>query len=208
MKIKTIIIDDHQLFNDGLCMILKESGFFDIVEQVFDSRQAVFQTQKHVPKLILLDLNMPYLNGVEVAQQLKELPFKVIIVVISMYAERKEIGLFQKLGIDGYITKTTPAKELITILKKIVMGEKIFESFSPQKINLPKDNFTKQFHLTKRELEVIKALKKGLTTEQIATTLNLSYYTVETHRKNINQKMKFTSKKEFYDFLETIQLED
>jgi DNA-binding CsgD family transcriptional regulator len=93
---------------------------------------------------------------------------------------------------------------LIATLKKVMQGEKIFESSFNNKPIIEKDAFALKHHLTKREMEILKLIKKEYTTEQIASTLNLSYYTVETHRKNVNQKMKFKTKKEFFDFLQTI----
>jgi DNA-binding NarL/FixJ family response regulator len=204
MKTKTIIIDDHLLFNDGLNLILKESGQFSVVAQVFDSRQAYFKCFSLSPELIIIDFNMPHLNGLEVVKQLKTLAHACKMVVISMYADRREIDLFIEVGIDGYLTKTTPAAEIVSSLKKIIKGEKIINTGVEKKVIHEKDYFAMQHHLTKREVEVMKALKKGFTTEQVAQELSLSFYTVETHRKNVNQKLKFKTKKEFYDFLDSV----
>ena len=207
MKNKVIIIDDHALFNEGLSLILKESGEFNVIKQIYDSRQACYHCQLLVPELVLIDFNMPYLNGLEVAKQLKEILSLSKIVVISMYAEPREIALFKEVGVDGYISKTTTGVALITALKKIMSGETFFEK-PMEKKTAEKDSFALQYQLTKREMEVLKNIKKGFTTEQIAKQLGLSFYTVETHRKNINQKLKFKTRKEFYDFLEMIQIND
>lgn len=200
MKIKCIIVDDHQLFNDGLSLILKESKKFEISEQIYDSRQAYFKCIQKTVDLVLVDYNMPNLNGIEVVKQLKTLPYSPKIVIISMYADQREIEQFEKLGANGYFTKTTPANVLLGKLLEIVDGASYFDHH--QQENRPKDQFYLKNHFTKREVEVLKLLKKEYTTEQIATELGLSYYTIETHRKNINQKMKFDSKKEYFDFLE------
>jgi DNA-binding NarL/FixJ family response regulator len=201
MKTQTVIIDDHTLFNDGLSLILKESGHFKVIEQIYDSRQAYFKCFKLMPQLIIIDYNMPYLNGLEVVKQLKTLTSDAKIVIVSMYAEKREIALFEEVGVDAYITKTTPSNELIAILKKVMQGEKIFESSFNNKPIIEKDTFALKNNLTKREIEVLKLIKKNYTTEEIATALNVSFYTVETHRKNVNQKMKFKTKNEFYEFL-------
>ena len=204
MKTKTVIIDDHTLFNDGLSLILKESNSFDVIDQIYDSRQAYYKCFSLMPQLIIVDFNMPYLNGLEVVKQLKTLKNSTKIVIVSMYADRKEISLFEEVGVDGYITKTTPSAELISSLNLIMAGEKIFISNIEKKEVSEKDSFALKYHLTKRETEILKLIKKEFTTDQIATSLGLSYYTIETHRKNINQKLNFKTKKEFYDFLETI----
>jgi DNA-binding NarL/FixJ family response regulator len=202
MKIKTVIIDDHMLFNDGLGLILKDSGHFEIIGQIYDSRQAYFKCYSLMPQLIILDYNMPYINGLEVLKQLKTLKSGAKIVIISMYAEKREISLFEEVGVDAYVTKTTPANELIIILQKVMQGEKIFESSFNHKPIIDKDAFTLKHNLTKREIEILKLVKIEYTTQQIASSLNLSYFTVETHRKNVNNKMKFKTKKDFYDFLQ------
>lgn len=146
--------------------------------------------------------------GVAVVSALKAQGFKGKIVVISMYADTKEIAIFKQLGIDGYLPKTTPASELIKILKKIMANERIYESLNPQKKRSIKGSVASEYKLTKREIDILRALKKGITTEQVAHELNLSYYTVETHRKNINQKLNLKSKIEFYEFLRNFERED
>jgi DNA-binding NarL/FixJ family response regulator len=200
----TIIIDDHSLFNDGLTLILKESGYFKVIEQVYDSRQAYFKCYSLRPSLVIIDYNMPHLNGLEVVKQINSLDYDCKIVIVSMYADKKEIALFKDEGVDGYINKTTPATDLIQALNAIMKGEKIFISNSIVKPELLKDEFEKKHRLTKRELEILKLIKDDFTTEQIATSLNLSFYTVETHRKNIKHKLNFDTKQEYYDFLKSL----
>jgi DNA-binding NarL/FixJ family response regulator len=198
----TIIIDDHSLFNDGLCLILKESGKFKVIEQVYDSRQAFSKCFLLRPQLVIVDYNMPHFNGLEVVKQIKTLNYDCKVVIISMYADKKEVSLFEQIGVDGYITKTTPSNVLIPALQKILAGERVFITNSFEKASVEKDTFAQAHQLTKREREILKLIKAGYTTEQAAEMLHLSFYTVETHRKNINQKMKFTTKKEWYEFLE------
>lgn len=201
MKIPVLIIDDHQLFSDGLSLILKESNQFDVAGQVFDSRQAVYQCLTIRPELVLIDFNMPEINGLTVVNQLKEQQFGGRIVVISMYASTKDISLFKDSGVDGYLPKTTPASKLIESLCSVMNGNQVFESLVTKKELTVKDSFTMRSRLTKREVDILRSIKKGMTTEEVANFLNLSYYTVETHRKNINQKLNIKSKVEFYEFL-------
>jgi DNA-binding NarL/FixJ family response regulator len=204
MKTKTIIIDDHSLFNDGMNLILKESGSFEVIEQIYDSRQAQSKCFSLKPELIIMDYNMPHINGLEVVRQLNALGSEMKIVIVSMYADKKEIELFKKEGVDAYITKTTPGAQLIETLKKVMEGEKLFESKNKAKSMIKKDVFVIKYQLTKREMDILRLIKQEETTEKIAQTLNISFYTVETHRKNINHKLKFKTKKEFYEFLNTI----
>lgn len=204
MKIRTLIIDDHSLFNDGLALILKESSDFEVVGQVYDSRKAAFACQVLSPNLILLDYNMPYLNGLEVIEVIRKFLFNPKVVIISMYADKKEINLFKASNVDGFLTKTSSSVELITSLNKVMAGEKVIHTGRPRKENSVKDFFALKHQLTKREYEIVMWLKDGKTTEEIANDLGLSYLTVETHRKNINAKLKLSNKQEFYNFLQTL----
>lgn len=208
MKTKVVIVDDHSLFNDGLSLILKESGDYEILAQIYDSRKAYNECNTLLPQLILVDYNMPFLDGLSLVKQLRTLVHRSKIVVISMYADRREIEAFKAYEIEGYLSKTSPSAEILLSLEKIMKGESVFQVKQEQKKSFEKDFFSLKKLLTKREVEILKALKKGYTSEQVAQELCLSYYTVETHRKNINQKLKFNSKKEFYEFLDTIELEE
>ncbi|MDI9861840.1 response regulator [Flectobacillus roseus] len=208
MKTKVVIVDDHSLFNDGLSLILKESGKYEILAQIYDSRKAYNECNTLLPELILVDYNMPFLDGLSLVKQLRTLVHRSKIVVISMYADRREIEAFKAFEIEGYLSKTSPSAEILMSLDKIIKGENVFQVKQEQKTSFEKDFFSLKKLLTKREVEILKALKKGSTSEQVAQELCLSYYTVETHRKNINQKLKFNSKKEFYEFLDTIELEE
>lgn len=201
MKWKCVIIDDHKLFNDGLELILKQSKRFGEINQIYDSRQAYHICTATEPDIVLVDYNMPHLNGVEVVKQLKSLQNQPKIVVISMYAEPKEIKYFQELGVNGFISKTIHGTDLISKLTLILKGGFFFETKQKLANKLNEDSFAKKHKLTKREVEVLKLLRKEYTTQQMADSMNISYYTVETHRKNINQKLKFETKQEFYEFI-------
>ncbi|MBC7570316.1 MAG: response regulator transcription factor [Spirosoma sp.] len=202
---RTVLIDDHQLFNDGLRLILSNSPQFEVVAQVFDSRRAYDTCARHQPDLVLVDYNMPHFNGEAVVAQLQQLPKTCRIVIISMYAEKKEIARFKALNVDGFIAKTVPAERLLTLLDRVMQGEQIIETdaLKPEPLTVS-DHFRLKQLLTKREIEILKGVRQGLTTEQIASKLSLSYFTVQTHRKNISHKLPFSTKKEFYDFLELL----
>ncbi len=204
MKWKCIIVDDHALFNDGLNLILKESESFEVIEQIYDSRNAYHKCLKHLPDLVLVDYNMPHLNGIDVVKQLQTMQHQIKIVVISMYAERNEIVDFENLGVDGFISKTTFGADLIQKLDSIMTGKRYFELKKKATDEQTDDFFRIKSKLTKREIEVLKLLKEDYTTQEMADILNLSYYTVETHRKHINQKLKFGTKQELYDFMSNI----
>ena len=204
---RTVLIDDHQLFNDGLRLILSNSTRFEVVGQVFDSRRAYDTCAKLQPDLVLVDYNMPHYNGEAVVEQLRKLSKICRIVIISMYAEKKEIARFKALNVDGFMAKTVPADRLLTLLDRVMQGEQIIEADVPRPEPLPvPDHFRLKQLLTKREIEILKGVRQGLTTEQIASQHNLSYFTVQTHRKNISRKLPFLTQKELYEFLETLEV--
>ena len=188
--INTIIVDDHTLFNNGLCLILNESRQFKVIEQVYDSRQAYSKCFLLRPALVILDYNMPYLNGLEVAKQIKALPYDCKVVVVSMYADRKELSLLRETGMDGYIAKTTASALLVDALTRTLLGERLFIKDTFGKTVAKMEASENRQQLTKREKQVLELEQKQYTTQQIASALSLSVYTVETHQKNIRQKIK------------------
>ncbi len=199
---RTVLIDDHQLFNDGLSLILNNSPDFTVVAQVVDSQLAREACDQHRPDLVLVDFNMPNLDGLGVVAQIRQLPFRCRIVVVSMYAEQPEIARFMALNVDGYLAKTIPAGQLLESLQRVMQRERVFLSDKlPVRSTLPPDYFWLNYQLTRREVDILKQIKAGLSSEQIAVALELSYHTVQTHRRNINRKLPFKTDKEFYDFL-------
>ncbi|GAB3568695.1 response regulator transcription factor [Spirosoma luteolum] len=202
---RTLLIDDHQLFNDGLKLILSNTPQFTVVGQVFDSRRAYDTCARLQPDLVLVDYNMPHLNGEAVVTKLRQLPTPCRIVIISMYAERKEIDRFKALHVDGFMAKTVPAERLVMLLDRVMQGEQVIETdVARAEPSTVPDLFQIRQRLTKREIDVLKAISQGLTSEQIASQLNLSYFTVQTHRKNVNRKLPPMTQKELYDFLESL----
>lgn len=187
--INTIIVDDHTLFNNGLCLILNESHQFNVIEQVYDSRQAYSKCFLLRPALVVLDYNMPYLNGLEVAKQIKALPYDCKVVVVSMYVNRDELSLLKEAGIDGYIAKNTPLDVLVDALTRTLKEERLFLTDTFGKRVTKMEASENRWRLTKRETQVLELEQEQYTTQQIASALALSEYTVETHQKNIRQKM-------------------
>lgn len=199
-----LIIDDHPLFNDGLALILKQFNDFEVVGQVYDSRQALRQFQLLKPELVLIDFNMPHLDGLQVIKQLKKHLNTCKVVVLSMYAESKELIMFKEEGINGFLPKTIRPEQLHEDLRSVMDGESVFRSIKAEKSEVVKDHFILKYRLSKREVEILKAIKAGNSSKEVAELLNLSFYTVETHRKNINQKLNLKNQQELFDFLDKI----
>jgi DNA-binding NarL/FixJ family response regulator len=197
--IRIIIIDDQSLFNDGLNALLGTHHGIEIVGQVYDSRQAVALIEELKPALVVLDFNMPHINGLELAKTLKSKFSDLKILVLSMHEDNKQVMAFKKLKVGGYLNKSALIEEVAYSIKAIVLeNKKIF----PIEIKaLAKVNSLKKATLSKRELEVLVLIKEGFKTKDIADKLFISFFTAETHRKNINFKLGVKSESELFKFI-------
>jgi DNA-binding NarL/FixJ family response regulator len=194
-----LIIDDHKLFNDGLKSLLIQEDDFDKVEQVYDSRETLKAIHLHSPDVILMDFNMPHVNGLEVTEQILQNFHQQKIIILSMYAQNTQIEQFKKLGVKGYLLKTVDPSELCHVIRLVAKGEDIF-SKSNQDNNHSEDNFLKKFRLTQREFEVMKLIKEGKSSNEMANILHLSIHTIITHRKNIHLKLDIQNERELIKF--------
>jgi len=197
--INIIIVDDHRLFNDGLNMMLQAESDINVLDQVYDSRDAVQKTEVLNPDVVLIDFNMPHINGIELTHQLLQTKPDLKMLILSMYNEEIFIEKFKKAGIKGYLFKTASAEEVVQPIKNIYDNESHFTDNSSKSIHSD-DDFLKKLKLSKREIEVINLVKEGLTTKEIAEKLNISFYTAETHRKNIKVKMGIKGEADFIKF--------
>lgn len=186
---KILIADDHQLFNDGLKSLIINEIDIEIIGQVYDGNAVMAFVKKQLPDLILLDINMPLMNGIEVAEILLESYLNLKIIALTMYAEPKYIKEFQRIGVQGYLLKNTSKDELLTTIQAVFLGKKMYDNKLIMSNLHSEDSFVKLHNLTKREVEVIKLLKEGMTSQVIADNLFLSVFTVDTHRKNILFKL-------------------
>lgn len=190
--INILIADDHQLFNDGMKMMLSAEDNIKVVGQVFSGKDVLDAVQRLQPNVVLLDINMPHLNGLEAAEKLiKSFP-AVRIIMLTMYSDRKFVEDCQRLGVPGYILKNSGVDEVLNAIDTVLVGKryydpKITKSTTPNQH--ADDSFQKQFQLTKREIEIIGLVGQSFTNEEIADKLFLSIATVKTHRNNINLKL-------------------
>jgi len=198
--INVVIIDDHRLFNDGLNAMLEPEKGIQVLTQVYDSREARAKVKKLNPDVVLMDFNMPHINGMELAKLLLEEKPGLRILILSMYNEERHIDTFKEIGAKGYIFKTASAEEVVRAIQQVHAEEFHFPE-TETKHNHADDSFLKKLKLSSRELEVIALIKKGLTTKEIADKLFISYYTAETHRKNIKLKIGVKGEADFIKFI-------
>ena len=195
-KIRIMLADDHPLFIEGLSMMLRREPDFELCGIANNGREVLEMLPTTKPDLILLDINMPKMNGLETIKYIRQSYPSVKIVMLSGYFDEAIIKEAKINGANGYLLKSSQRDELIHTIKMVYSGALFATPQHDQPAPgefLVNDKFLAQFNLTKRERELIQLIKNGMTNQDIAQNLHLSVYTVETHRKNIMQKLKLNS---------------
>ena len=194
--IKIALADDHKLFAKGLEGLIGEHPEFEVVGIFTNGLDLIEYLRDHQVDIVLTDLNMPTIDGFEVLKYCKEYHPRLKVVVISMYDEERIFREARDLGMDGFLLKDADPDELIFTLQEVYEGRHVI-NFSRviQQVDQGKffDAFRIKYKLSRREAQIIKMIGEGLVNKEIAKALNLSTQTVETHRKNINQKLQVNS---------------
>lgn len=195
-KIRIYLADDHQVLIDGMQAVLNTNSDFEIVGFSLNGVHIIEQAVKNKADILVMDINMPEKDGIEVLKDLSvgTFPFKVII--LSSYDDLKLIKEVMKLGASGYLTKQCAGENIIEAIHVVTGGEeyfcktvrdKIFNSFTKNNIKPNAENSSHS--LTDRELEIIKLISLEYSGKEISAELSISTNTVETHRKNLVRKL-------------------
>lgn len=188
---KIYIVDDHQIMIDGITALLKNNKHFDICGTNTSPSQALADLESNRPDILISDINMKEMSGIELAKKVKELYPTINILALSMHGDRQTISDMLEAGISGYVLKNTGMEELNTALSKIANGQMFFSDEVTvellKAINEPKVQ-KETINLTPREIEIVKLISMELSNAQIGEKLFISERTVETHRKNIFRK--------------------
>lgn len=193
--IKLVLADDHRLMQDGLKSRLEREDNLTIIRCVGTGNEALKATRELNPDVLLLDINMPDLNGIEVLEQLQKEQSTVAVIMLSMHDTKEYVVRSIKAGAKGYVLKDVGSDDLVTAINQVAQGhsylspqasDKLLEQFNEKPE--PKDNT-----LSKRELDVLQAIVSGAGNKEIAETLCISVRTVETHRLRIKKKLGATS---------------
>ncbi|MBA2612427.1 MAG: response regulator transcription factor [Bacteroidetes bacterium] len=189
-KITIYLVDDHQMLIDGLKAIISSEKDFEIVGECTLPLLAFEQIQLLKPDIVLTDINMPELSGIELVRKLKPRMSNTKFIALSMFGERSYIKDMLQAGVSGYILKNTGREELVKAINLVMQGHQFFSEEVEQVIesNPVNDEKINTIHLTEREVDIIDCIAKEMTNAQIAETLFISERTVETHRKNIFRK--------------------
>ena len=194
-KIRILIADDHTLFRNGICALLEDEPDILIVGEASDGREAVRLTGQLKPNVVLMDIAMPLLNGLEATRQIKLEHPEINILVLTMYDNEEYFREMLEVGASGYIIKRAAASELVTAIRAVYNGEAVLsptitrlllEDYLNHDIHSQKDDPNA---LTSREREVLQLIAEGKTSREIAEILNLSVKTIQSHRTSLMQKL-------------------
>ncbi|UPT71502.1 MAG: response regulator transcription factor [Flavobacterium sp. JAD_PAG50586_2] len=180
--IKIVIVDDHQMFLDGMVSVLSNNSDFEVLFVENSAKRALIKIKDAVPDIVISDISMPEMNGVEFVKILKNDFPDLKILVISMFE-----NILPFKNIDGFLLKDTDKDKLINVIKEIVLNNKKY--FAGQTNNENSIDFKKSI-LSQREKEIIRLIAKEYTTDEIASKLIISSHTVDAHRKNIFFKLQ------------------
>jgi two-component system NarL family response regulator len=191
MSLRLILADDHPLLVDGLKKVLEEIDRAQVVATAGNGRELINILHSVGADIILLDLQMPKMDGIDTLKILrKEFP-KLKIIIFSNYGQAKLIREVKNLGANGYLLKNVPSTTLKQAVLAIADGNTWFQDLHPdlKQSALLTNEFIKKYQLTERETEIIGKIAQGLTTKEIAGELFLSEFTINTHRRNICRKL-------------------
>ena len=194
--IRILLGDDHTVIRSGLRLLLERQPDMTVVGEAEDGRQAVDLAEQQNPDVVVMDIAMPNLNGIEAARQIASRQPKTAIVVLSMHSDESYVMRALKAGARAYLLKDSAEEDLIRAIRAVHEGKSFF---SPRISKLLVEDYVRQLRqkgeedsyelLTNREREILQLLAEGNSNKDVANLLNLSLYTVETHRAHILQKL-------------------
>jgi len=184
---KTIIADDHTLFRQGLKLILEDMEHIEVVADVANGKELIEATSIFQPDLIIMDINMPVINGIEASRLLLQENSELKILVVSMYGDEQYYNSVIENGVKGFILKDADNSELRTAVNMILNGKTYFSQELLLKL-IRNRQTNDQISLSGREKEILTLICQGLSSSEIATRLFISERTVENHRANLLDK--------------------
>ncbi|MFM7511485.1 MAG: response regulator [Bacteroidota bacterium] len=205
-KISLLLIDDHKLIRDSWSIILNADPRFEVVGETSDVDQALTLVKKLSPAIILMDINMVPVNGFDATKIiLRDVP-EARIIAISMHALPAYARRMFQMGAKGYVTKNSSKDEFITAILEVMGGnkficEEIKNIVAQQELDDDDGGHPDMNMLSKREIEVVQLIKEGLSSKEIARSLDISLKTVEVHRYNVLRKLKLKNTASLVNFI-------
>jgi two-component system response regulator NreC len=202
-KLRILLADDHTVMRAGLRALLERQPNLEVVGEAEDGRQTVDLAASLVPDVVVVDIAMSNLNGVEATRQMVIKQPAISVVILSMYSDESYVMRALKAGARAYLLKDSAVGDLIRAIEAVTQGKSFF---SPTISRILAEDYVRALKqkgsvdtyelLTTREREILQLLAEGRTNKEVATNLNISLYTVETHRRRILQKLNLHSSAE------------
>ena len=200
-RVRILLADDHTIVRQGLKLILSAHAELEVVGEAANGREAVELAEKLHPDIVLMDVQMPELNGIEAAKKMVAAQPRIRILVLSMHKEAVYVREILKAGARGYILKDAIDTELLNAIRSVAKGDGYISPAVAGALNEKvKDPSNPVDSLSAREREVLLLIAAGKTNKEIATQLNLSVYTVDSHRGKIMDKLNLHSAGELVRF--------
>ena len=199
-KIRILLADDHNVMRRGLRMLLESEPDFEVVAEAADGRKAVDLAVEQRPDVVVLDISMPHMSGTEAAKRIDEALPGTAIVMLSMHSDEGYVLRALDAGAKGYLVKSSAEGDLIDAIRAVSQGRAFF---SAEISRMLVEDYVREMRvrgvtdryelLTAREREILQLLAEGKANKEIAGLLNLSLFTVETHRRNLQEKLNLHS---------------
>ena len=198
MSIKVMLADDHVLMREGIRQLLEFDGSIEVIAEANDGEECIEKLKTVHPQILLLDINMPKKNGIEVLQEIKNKNINVKVLILTVHGETEYLLKAVDIGVDGYILKDSESSELKKAINGVINGESYIQPKLIPALNnrlvardVDKDKIDL---LTARELEVLIQVANGKFNKEIATSLNISERTVKNHISNIFKKIEVSDR--------------
>ena len=195
-KVRVLLADDHGVLRKGVRFLLQQDPRYQVVGEADDGRQAVSLAEELSPDVVIIDIAMPNLNGIEATAQITKKNPRVIVNVLSMYSDEEYLLRALSAGAKGYLLKDSAEPDLLRALQSTISGKPFF---SPAIVEILLDDYVQRLQregiqdsyelLTDREKQLLQLLAEGKTNKEAAAILNIGVSTIETHRTNLMQKL-------------------
>ena len=196
MKYTVLIADDHGVVRKGLRLLLEQYPELAVIGEAANGREAVTMAAALSPQIVVLDVAMPILNGIEAAEQILKVNSKMGIIILTMHADESYLLRALNVGVKGYLLKESAEEDLLLAIRAVANGKPFFSRAINETLledymrMLKQQGLSDTFDLlTAREKEVLQLLAEGKTNKEVAQLLDVSPYTVESHRTNLMQKL-------------------
>ncbi|MCY7510792.1 response regulator transcription factor [Bacillus safensis] len=203
MSYRIVIVDDHYVVREGLKLILETDERFEVVGEAEDGGKGIDVIKEKSPDLVLLDLNMPMMSGLDMLREMQTLQIKVPVLILTTYNEEKLMIQGLQLGAKGYLLKDASRENLFNTIEAAIRGDILLQSNVASKVfestlhKEPQEKLKTDNHLlTEKEMLVLQAVARGFRSKEIAFDMGISERTVKAHLTNIYQKLNVTSRAE------------